>query len=200
MAEKRGRLNLARAAAMLATRHVLALPSLVLMTDDDRLPDPLSAAAALPWGSMVVVRAHDPGRRAVLAAAMMALRRCRHLIVLIADDAPLAARLGADGIHLPQARAQTAAHWRALHPRWLIAVSAHGEVRVPDAANAVLLSAIFATKSHPDRTGLGAVRASLIAQRLRKPVYALGGIDAQNAARLGPTFVGIAAIGALAPD
>lgn len=197
MAEKRARLNLARAAAKLAVRRALALPSLILMTDDDRLPDPLAAARALPRGSMVVVRARDSARRAELAAEILALARNRTLIVLIADDALLASRLGADGIHLPQARSQTAAHWRARYPRWLITVSAHGEMRVPDAADAVLLSAIFATNSHPDRAGLGAVRASLIAERLRKPVYALGGIDAQNAGRLGPAFVGIAAIGAL---
>ena len=114
---------------------------------------------------------------------MASVARTRHLFVLIADDPALAAR--ADGLHLPEAKAQTAAHWRALHPGWLITVASHGRVAVPDAADAVLLSAVFATGSHRDRATLGPLKAAFIAQRLRKPVYALGGIDARNAARLG---------------
>jgi len=197
MAEKRARLALARAAARLAAPRALPLPHLVLMTDDERLADPLAAARALPRGSMVVVRAREAARRAALCAAMLGLERQRALVVLIADDPVLAARLGADGIHLPEARAKSAAHWRALHPRWLITVASHGSATAPHAANAVILSNIFATPSHPGRPGLGPLRAATIARATGKPVYALGGIDAQSALRLPPAFTGIAAIGAL---
>lgn len=198
MAEKRARLALARAAAHLSARHGGKLPALVLMTDDERLVDPLAAARDLPRGSMVIVRARQASHRLKLAQAILVLARTRHLFVLIADDAALAARLGADGLHLPEARAQTAAHWRALHPRWLITVSSHGKAPIPPTADAAFLSPIFATQSHSDRAHLGAIRASLIASRVRKPVYALGGIDARNAVNLSRAFVGIAAIGALA--
>jgi thiamine-phosphate pyrophosphorylase len=168
------------------------------MTDDERLSDPLAAARALPRGSMVVIRTRQRAHRVKLAQAVLALARTRHLFVLIAGDAPLAALLGADGLHLPEALAHTAAHWRALHPRWLISVASHGRALPPSSADAVFLSGVFATPSHPDRTHLGAVRASLIAARSPKAVYALGGIDARNAVRLSPAFVGIAGIGALA--
>jgi thiamine-phosphate pyrophosphorylase len=167
------------------------------MTDDERLPDPLAAAEALPRGSMVIVRARDAAYRAKLAAALLRLARTRRLIVLIADDAPLATRLGAHGLHLPEAKANTAARWRARHPRWRITASSHGAIRMPDAVDAVLLSAIFPTRSHAGRDALGAVKASIIAAQIRKPVYALGGITPNNAARLGNAFTGIAAIGAL---
>ncbi len=65
--------------------------------------------------------------------------------------------------------------------------------------DAVILSPVFATQSHPGGKTLTAIRANLIAEAMRKPVYALGGIDAQNARLLSKhAFSGIAAIGALA--
>jgi thiamine-phosphate pyrophosphorylase len=175
----------------------MALPPLVLMTDDERLADPLAAAAALPRGAIVVVRARNSNRRAELARALLALARHRYLFVLIAGDPALAGALGADGLHLPETRMREAAHWRALHPRWLITAATHAPRAIPSAVDLVFLSPIFPTASHPGRTALGAVRANAIARALRVPVYALGGIDAQNATLLSG-FTGIAAIGALA--
>jgi len=195
MAEKRARLGLARAAARLAAHHAYALPSLILMTDDDRLPDPLPAVHALPRGSMVIVRARDAARRALLAERILAVAREHALIVLVADDPVLASQ--ADGLHLPDVRARTASHWRALHPRWLITVSQHGLKAAPAAADAVLLSNVFATESHAGREGLGPLKAASIARLIGKPVFALGGISPQNARALPPAFAGLAAIGAL---
>jgi thiamine-phosphate pyrophosphorylase len=197
VAEKRARQQLARAAARLAAKRGAAWPPLVLMTDDDRLPDPLPAAEALPRGSMVIVRARDTAHRAKLAAAILRIARTHRLIVLIAGDASLAARLSADGLHLPETKAHTAAHWRARYPRWRITTSSHGAIRTPDTVDAVLLSAIFPTRSHDSRDALGAIKANIIAAQIRKPVYALGGITPTNAARLSSAFTGIAAIGAL---
>jgi thiamine-phosphate pyrophosphorylase len=197
MAEKRSRRALARAAAHLAAHNGAVLPPLILMTDDDRLPDPLAAAKALPRGSLVIVRSRDTAPRAALGHAMLTLARSQHLFVLIADDPGLAARLGADGIHLPERRAREAAHWRARHPAWLITTASHGHTPAPPTVDAVLLSPVFATQSHVGAPSLGATRASFVAARQIKPVYALGGIDAHNATRLSRAFCGIAAIGAL---
>jgi thiamine-phosphate pyrophosphorylase len=170
------------------------LPALVLFTDDVRLADPVNAARALPRGAMVVVRAREAARRLELAGAMVGLRE--KLVVLIADDPELAARIGADGTHLPQRRAGEAAQIRARHRRWLITASAHGAVAGSADVDAVFLSPVFATASHPERRALGAVRANAMAARSTVPVYALGGVDARNAGLLSG-FVGIAAIGAL---
>lgn len=173
------------------------LPALALFTDDARLAAPLAAVRALPMGAMVVVRAREAARRAALARDVIAITRRRGLVVLIADDPDLAARLGADGLHLPERRARTAAHWRALHPRWLITAAAHGAAAGDAALDAIFLSPVFATASHPGGAALGALRANALARRCVVPVYALGGIDAQNA-RLLHGFIGLAAIGALA--
>lgn len=167
------------------------LPPLVLMTDDERLPDPLPAAKALPRGSMIVLRARDAARRAELAVR---LRPLPHLL-LIANDAALAARIGADGLHLSEANAHHAAHIRAQHPRWLITAATHGK-HIGGPFDAMFLSPIFPTVSHPGAPTLGAVRANKLAQQSRTPIYALGGITPSNA-RLLHGFVGIAAIGAL---
>ena len=178
------------------------LPPLALMTDDERLSDPIAAARALPRGSLVIVRARDEERRAALAAGVMAVARTRLLVVLIAGDAALAARTGADGLHLSAAQAHELPHWRACHPRFLVTSAAHSLNEVMRAshlgADAVFLSPVFPTRSHPDRAPLTDARANFIARSVRMPVYALGGVTEENAGRLANGFSGIAAIGALA--
>lgn len=120
---------------------------------------------------------------------------------MIAADPELASRLNADGFHLPEARLGESAYWRARFPSLLITGSAHSLRALLRAqsmpVDAVFLSPVFATRSHPERASLTSFRANLIAKQMRKPLYALGGIDARNATLL-HGFAGIAAIGALA--
>lgn len=198
MTDKLARAKLARAAVALNTRS--GLPALVLMTDDERLADPLAAARALPRGSMVIVRARQSSHRAKLAAELRRITRVRGAKLLIANDADLAARIGADGIHLSQANARKASHWRALHPRWIITAAAHSlaACRVPN-ADALFVAPVFPTRSHAGGKSLGAVGLRIIARQALRPVYALGGIDAVSAMRLaGVNLAGLAAIRALA--
>jgi thiamine-phosphate pyrophosphorylase len=171
------------------------------MTDDERLPDPLAAARALPRGSLIVVRVKDRIKRERLSGALLRIARTHGLGVLIAGDPELASRIGADGFHLPEVVAGTAAYWRARFSPLLITTSAHSLRALLRAqtlpVDAVFFSPLFATRSHPDRASLSPVRANLISHNARMPLYALGGIDARNALRLN-AFAGIAAIGALA--
>src|SRR5579864_1956871 len=196
------RRRLASRAAHLNARsaHFGRVPFLALMLDDDRVPDPLQAVRILPRGALVVVRSREDERRKRLAHAVVAVARARGLIVLIANDAQLAARCGADGLHLSEANAYLAAHWRALHPRWFLSAAAHGLRRMRSSTflDAVFLSPIFPTLSHSDRVAHTAVRANQMARSARVPVYALGGVTAQNASLL-QGFAGVAAIGALLP-
>ena len=180
------------------SRHAGRVPSLILMTDDDRLADPIAAAQTLPRGSLIVVRSRDAARRMTLAGEVMGIAKRRALFVLIANDARLAQQCGADGLHLSEAQAHLASRWRALRPRWFISAAVHdlraAAMRKP--VDALLLSPIFATRSHPHAIALTPVRANRMASALRIPVYALGGVTARNA-RLLHGFAGIAAIGAL---
>ncbi|MGB8364576.1 MAG: thiamine phosphate synthase [Rhizomicrobium sp.] len=181
------------------------MPPLVLMTDDERLPDPVAAALALPRGSLVVVRARDGARRRELAGRLAKIARTRRLVLLVADDPELAMRVGADGVHFPEGRAGKIAAWHARRPSWLVTAAAHSlgaAVRAAHCgADAVFLSPILATKSHRGCAALTPVRLRLIARLIPVPLYALGGIDAHSALLLtGAKLAGLAAIGALAPD
>jgi thiamine-phosphate pyrophosphorylase len=192
MPDALSRAKLARAASSLNAGV------LVLITDDVRLPDARAAANALPPASLVIVRARDSKKRAERALGMRAIARKRGLILVIADDAALARAIGAHGVHLPEASGRQAAHIRAQNPGFLITVAAHSlrAALAVSHADAILLSPIFATKSHRGAAPLTPARARLIARGVKAPVFALGGITAQNAALLSG-FSGLAAIGAL---
>jgi thiamine-phosphate pyrophosphorylase len=164
---------------------------LVMMTDD-RKADWAGAAGRLPVGSVVVVRARDRAKRRRLAEQLDGLAR-----LVIADDPKLAADIGAAGLHLPELRMREAAHWRARFPDWIITSSAHSlkALMRTHHLDAVFLSPVFATASHKTAHPLMPVRAAFIAALSPVPVYALGGINARNAALLAPAFSGIAGIG-----
>ena len=199
MSNRLARAKLARAAARLNKGS--GLPALILLTDDERLADPLAAARALAEGSMVILRARQSAHRAHLAVALAAIAHARDLVLLIADDPPLAIRARAHGVHFPESHGARAAYWRARRPGWLITQSAHSLRACARAgyADAILLGPVFATKSHPHAAALGSIRARLIARTIAKPVYALGGIDAKTVEQLeNSDLAGVAAIGALA--
>ena len=185
----------------LHSRH--ALPALVLVTDRRRLADALAAARALPPGSAVVLRDYEAANRTALARRLAALCRRRRLKLLVAGDWRLAAAVGADGLHLPEWLVPRRGLWRR-RPGWLVIAAAHGWPALWRArragADAALLSPVFATASRPGARPLGAGRFAAMARRAPLPVYALGGIDAVRARRLGASgAAGIAALGALAP-
>jgi thiamine-phosphate pyrophosphorylase len=178
------------------------MPSLVLLTDDERLPDPCAAARCLPPGSLIVLRARDNARRAELANALLKIAQAQSLKLLIAADPQLAARVGAHGVHFPEAMSAEASHWRVRRPQWLITCAAHSMAACMKAglvgADAALLAPVFATGSHLGRKPLGLFRAAAIARFAPLPVLALGGIGSQTASRLpAMSFDGVAAIEAL---
>jgi thiamine-phosphate pyrophosphorylase len=203
MASALARAKLARAARALNARFP-RLPPLILMTDENRLKNPFAAARALPKGSAIILRATDAHARAELAARLQRMARERGLYLLIAGDAELAARIGCAGLHLPEAHAREAAHWKALHPSWLITAAAHSaqaaRIAAASRCDAIVLAPVFTTQSHMERRDLGVMRLSAIARCSRAAVYALGGINEKTVRRLaGAPLVGIAAIEGLMP-
>ena len=185
-----------------ALNRASRLPPLILVTDDLRLPDPVDAAAGLPRGCAVILRHRDPITRSTLAHRLRKVTRERGVMLLISQDAGLACSAGADGLHLPERLVGAAAHWTCMRPRWIITTAAHATASVAAAAraraDAILLAPVFPTRSHPDRSPLGVLRASNIARQSPVPVYALGGVNARTAMRLaGSAFAGIAAIESL---
>jgi thiamine-phosphate pyrophosphorylase len=173
------------------------------MTDSVRLESPLSAARALAPGGAVILRHYDDRDRAGLARALIALCRPRHIPVLVAGDARLALATGADGLHLPEA--MLSRQRQQLRPSMLLSVAAHSPGALARAAAAgadlALLSPVFASKSHPGGSTIGALRFSAWASRAPLPVYALGGMTEQKFRRLGGSgAIGWAAIDALSKN
>ncbi|MBD0272951.1 MAG: thiamine phosphate synthase, partial [Acetobacteraceae bacterium] len=89
-------------------------------------------------------------------------------------------------------------------PGPLLTAAAHGRAGLARGrrldADAVLLSPVFPTASHPGAPALGPWRWAALARRAgRRPVVALGGLDALTARRLPRALAaGLASIGALA--
>ncbi|MDE0539548.1 MAG: thiamine phosphate synthase [Rhodospirillales bacterium] len=196
-----GRLNLAAGA------H--PLPPVILMTDAGRLPDPLEGAAGLPAGAAVLLRHYGSPARARMGEALAEVCRSRRLDLIVAGDGDLARRLGAQGLHVPSwfaARDSDLARrevwqWRRRPGRYVTA-AVHGRREMERAlalgADALIVAPVFATESHPAARPLGIHRLAGLVKSATAPVYALGGISAANAARLGPTgAAGIAGIGGI---
>ncbi len=165
-------------------------PDFILMTDEKRLADPVAVVANLPRGSAVILRHYGVPGRDELAARLVAASKRRGITVLVAADARLAAEIGANGLHLPEAMAARGpGAWREWRkPGWLVTAAAHSPAALHRAkaagADAVLLSPVFATESHPETPALGVLRFAAWCRESPLPVYALGGVAAANARRL----------------
>lgn len=158
------------------------LPPALLLTDARRLPDPLPAARNLPRGFGIVLRHYGIAGREALARD---LARLTGRPLLVAGDYALALRVRARGLHLPEGGRPPRRPW----PRgFLVTMAAHSPPALRRAralgADAVLLSPVFPTASHPGAPVLGALRFVALALRAGLPVYALGGVNAITARRL----------------
>lgn len=173
-----------------------ALPSLFFLTDPLRTPDPVASARRLPVGAALIYRHFGATDRHRTARALARVCRRRGLLLLIAADPELAARVGADGVHWPERLLPAACQGLAT----AAAHSLKAVQRARDAGAAVcLLSPVFATASASARAPLGLSHASQIVREASLPVIALGGVGQNNARRLiGRGFAGIGAVAALA--
>lgn len=185
---------------------------MILLTDERWGADPIGAAARLPRGSAVILRHYGTPKaeRLIIARALRAVTRKRDVLLLIAvadrHGADLAHAVGADGIHLSEwmLRRRPWFVGRVRRPGWRITAAAHSPAALRMAAkrgaDAVLLSPVFPTRSHPGARVLGPLRFAAWAGASRIPVYAMGGIDERTAARLRPTVAcGLAGIAAFGP-
>ncbi|WP_376097518.1 thiamine phosphate synthase [Roseomonas sp. CCTCC AB2023176] len=147
----------------------------------------------------MVARDLAPG----LLRRLAALCRRRRLRLLISGDGRTALRLGA-GLHLPDRRPvrHLLPFLLARRPGTLLSAAAHGRRGMSRAwscgADAILLSPVFPTASHPGARGLGPLRWAALARRAGLPAIALGGMDPLRARRLPPIAAGWAAIDGLA--
>ena len=171
--------------------------SQVWLVTDARNDTSLEAIMSrLPRGSGVIFRHyHLPPRerRARFDALRRVARRRNHLLVL-AGQPREAATWGADGTYCAPAQAGASGR-KANRPsgtrfppaRGILLLTAHSlrEVGQASRGDAVVLSPVFATRSHPGAWPLGPIRFRLLASRSQVPVIALGGMTARRARALG---------------
>lgn len=160
------------------------------MTDDIRLPDPVTTAKTLPshWG--LIFRHYEAPNRRQLARTLATVCRARGLLLLIAADWRLACEVDADGVHMPEGIVREhiiSPVLNATRSR-LLTTSAHSQsgLRLAAAINAdgVFLSPVKPTESHTNGIPLGVLPFAAMARQSRVPVYALGGIGDEDAHRL----------------
>jgi thiamine-phosphate pyrophosphorylase len=161
------------------------LPALLFFTDPARVADPEAVAARLPHGIAVVFRAFGAPGAVAQGRKLRAVTRRRHGFLLAGADPGLAAAIGADGVHLPQRLAHLARRTKAASPGWIVTAAAHdlrsARRAARHGADAVVLSAVFPSRSPSAGPPLGPLRLIQIARRVGAPVYALGGIDDSTA-------------------
>lgn len=172
------------------TRHP-KIPPMWLMTDE-RMGDGLWAALnRVPRGGGVIFRHYGlelHARRALFDQVYRITRR-RRLTLLVAGSDQLGR--GSDGTHGRSARQRHGIKsWPAHNAREIIAGRRAG-------ADMILVSPIFATRSHPGAAHLGIVRAAALAKLAPGRAIALGGVGPREARRLAQAgFQGWAAIDA----
>ena len=171
-----------------------------MLTDRTRIENLDAVIANLPPSSAIIFRDYDLPDRMQVARALISQAHKRRLRLLVGGDGRLAVRLHADGVHLSEYRAREARRWKSLRPNWIVTVAAHSRPALRRAkyygADAALLSPVFPTASHPGSETLGPVRFSGLVQNAKLPVFALGGINADNCGRLRQSAaVGLAGIG-----
>jgi len=173
-------------------------PALYFFSDPERTPDPVAAAQRLPRGTAVVYRHFGAADRARAARQLVRVSRARGLVLLIAGDPDLARRVGADGVHWPEALLPAQRDGEA----WIVTAAAHSADAVQRAsafgADACVLAPVFPSHSRSGNEALGLFRATGIARAAAIPVIALGGVNARTARLLaGRGFAGFAAVDAL---
>jgi len=180
--------------------HARTLPPLLFFTDPVRTPRPWEIAARLPAGSGVVYRAFGATDARETALRLREATQER-VTLLIGLDEELAKTCHADGLHLPERALDQAAALRAAHPDWLLTGAVHGPRALSEVAelDAAVLSPVFpAGGASAERPAVGVEAFSDLVSRAPCPLYALGGINARNAASLiGSHACGIAAIGSI---
>ncbi len=183
-----------------------ALPGVLVMTDEERLPDPAYIIPDLGSNCAIIIRHRDPGERRKLAEAARPMCHHRGVSLIVSEDARLAHRVGAAGVHLSDSKLATARRelYFARKLGLFVTCAVHGfaalQMAGRSAVDAAIVSPVFKTDSHPNARCLGVLGLARYARAAPVPVFALGGVSPKTWPRLNSCNVhGWAGIGAFQP-
>ena len=182
-------------------------PCLMLITDRARLRGrPLEevASQAVEGGATVVQlreKGLPTGELYDLAITLRAVLRGRALL-FVNDRVDVALAAGADGVHLPEHSLPGKAVRALVSEGCIVGRSVHSVDAAARAeaegADFVQIGAVYETKSKPERTPGGVELVRAVAEAVRVPVIAVGGITAENVAEVVEAGAdGVAVIGAI---
>lgn len=168
-------------------RGLYAITSADLCRQPPRL---IAAVAAAVAGGAALVQYRDKDNdaptREALARELLGLCRAGHARLIINDDVALAARIGADGVHLGASDLPLREARHRLGAAALIGISCANQLERARAAAGAGASYVAFGRFFPSRTKPNAPHAELSLLRearaaLRLPICAIGGITPANA-------------------
>ena len=168
---------------------VYALADTSLLAAEQLLP---RVESALIGGVAMVQyrdKSHDGARRYDEAKAMRDLCRHYRAVFIVNDDIDLAERVGADGVHLGRDDASPAVARERLGPDALIGATCYNQIELAAPALAAGADHVAFGRFFASHTKPGEIYASLDLLRAARstldcPIVCIGGIRADNAARM----------------
>jgi len=165
------------------------LPRFIFMTDDDRVADAPGVVRALPAGAGVIVRSRNPDHLKQQLEELRPICTSGGVALLAAADPRTALSLNVDGVHLSEDAVLQARGTLRKPPRhWIVTASAHSATAVLRArrldVDGILISPVFATRSHPGRRVLGTLGYRRLARYAPEQACPLGGVTPETLRRL----------------
>lgn len=138
---------------------------------------------AVDEGVAIVQLRDKSGDEAVVAekaAEIIVYKQTRPFIFVLNDNPQLAARIGADGVHIGQDMSTTEAR-RTVGAEMILGKTTHNlnqaKEAIRDGADYVSVGPVYATPTKPGRPAVGLEYVREAAQNLEIPFVAIGGID-----------------------
>jgi len=153
-------------------------------------PEPLLRAALNGGVDIVQLREKDLPRREVERSAQTFRRLCdtHSALFVVNDDPDLARACNADGVHVGQDDMPAAEARATLGPEAIVGLSTHSEEQIAAAAEApvdyISVGPIWETPTKEGRPAVGLDLIRHAAAAAPHPFFAIGGIDAGNAAEV----------------
>lgn len=131
----------------------------------------------------------DPATALTRARALLSLCRAHAVPLIINDDVTLAARSGADGVHVGRDDAAVRHAREVLGPDAIVGASCYHDFKlaeraVADGASYIAFGRFFTSRTKPGQALATPDLLGLARARLAAPVVAIGGITAGNGASL----------------
>ncbi len=153
----------------------------------------VTAVAGAIAGGAVMIQLRDKKRTVIddtdRLLSLVDVCRQNRVPFIVNDDSRLAARIGADGVHVGQSDDEIAAIRARLGDSTIIGVSCHDDMddaqrAVDQGADYVAFGRFFASRSKPDAPAAGLDTLRQARARLDVPIVAIGGISPDNSAEL----------------